>query len=164
MHAISIPQKFQIDIFRKKKSLSYLCWIYKVLFPVLILSAKLCCRVLDCPRCDICPCSRCITLFKWNLLTPRIETVSTVFPPGVYILLCRGAFQLEMVNIHPCILHPPLSILYSFSVWSIGQILFKYQSNEIPLSLKICIFFMVNKHAQYDIFLGLCLGKRKEES
>ena len=112
----------------------------KLCSPVLTVSADLCCRVLDCPRCDICPCSRCITLFKWNLLTPRIETVSTVFPPGVYILLCRGAFQLEMVNIHPCILHPPLSILYSFSVWSIGQILLKYQSNEIPLSLKICIF------------------------
>ena len=109
MHAISIPQKFQIDIFRKKKSLSYLCWIYKVLFPVLILSAKLCCRVLDCPRCDICPCSRCITLFKWNPLTLRIETVSGS-PPGVYISLCRGGFQLEKIYtpascIHHCLYH-----------------------------------------------------------
>ena len=30
----------------------------------------------SCPRCDLCPCSRCITLFKWNLPTLRIETVS----------------------------------------------------------------------------------------
>ena len=130
----SIPQKSQSKKYRNPSFISKLNISSSFVPPCsdcVYCQYLCCCRVLDCPRCDICPCSRCIILFKWNQLTLRIETVSGIFPaPGVYISLCRGeiytpgvylqgcishflqreAFSAVGKNIHPCILYPPLSI------------------------------------------------------
>ena len=100
-----------VFFFQKKLPRLHPSWIYQVLFPLVLTvsAANLCCRVLDCPRCDICPCSRCIILFKWNPLTQRIETVSGyLLLQGCISHFAEVVFQLEKYT--P--LHPVFTIVY----------------------------------------------------
>ena len=130
--------------FQKKLPRLHPSWIYQVLFPLVLTvsTANLCCRVLDCPRCDICPCSRCIILFKWNPLTLRIETVSGyLLLQGCISHFAEVVFQLEKI-------YTPASCIYHclYFVHFLFDALVKtsFCIHWAILSLNICILHMIN--------------------